>query len=149
MATYTFGEQVSNLQAARRLVQQFQKEVDDSYEDSYDEWRAANEDVIARAEQAKKNMQEIEYGLRNAIVMHYDKTGDKKPHPKLGVRVSEVPVYDEDVAYNFALHSVPKLLKLDGVAFKSYAKGVRMSVPLSFVEWEEKVMATIAKNLEE
>lgn len=141
----TFGEQVSKLHAARQLASQCQVAVDESH----DEWRAANEDVIARAEQAKKDLKEIDDGLRTAICLRYLATGDKKPHPKLGVRVSEKPVYDPVAAVSFALVTVPELLALDKRAFESYAKGVKNSVPLNFVQWEEKVTATIAKNLEE
>jgi hypothetical protein len=142
---FKFGEQVSKLHAARQLVRQCQIAVDESYE----EWRAANGEWIARAEQAKLDLKEREGYLRLDIVEHYEETGDKKPHPKLGVRVLEVPVYKEGAAINFAVTNVvPTLLKLDKVAFKSYAKGVRASAPLPFVEWEEKVTATIAGDLE-
>ena len=79
---------------------------------------------------------------------YYKETGDKKPHPKLGVRVSEVPVYLESEAIEFAMgYDLADLLKLDKISFKSYAKGVSKSAPLSFVEWEEKVTATIAREL--
>ena len=141
-----FDEQVSELRAARQLVRQLQTEVDESYEG----WRLAHHrDLIARHEQAKADMKELDVELRAAVVFHHGETGEKKPHPKLGVRVSEVPAYDEEVAIRFALNTVPDLLKLDTVAFKSYAKGVRASVPLSFVEWEERVTATIARDLGE
>ena len=140
-----FDDQVSKLHAARQLFRRFQTEVDESY----DEWRAQNDAIIARAEQASADMRGIEDGLRARVVMHYQNTGNKKPHPKLGIRAPEVPVYTGDLAYNFALHSVPELLKLDIKAFESYAKGVRASAPLSFVDWEEKVTATIARDLEE
>ncbi len=140
-----FDEQVSKLHAARQLFRRFQTDVDKSY----DEWRLENGDKIARVEQASSDMREIEDGLRTAIGLRYLATGDKKPHPKLGVRVSEVPVYEEEKAIDFAFKSVPILLLLDIKTFESYAKGVRASAPLSFVEWEEKVTATIAKDLEE
>lgn len=138
-----FGEQVSLLRAARAASWTFQEELDESYE----VWRLANEGKIARLEQAKKGDREIEEELRQAIVAHYQSTGNKKPHPKLGVRVSEVPVYDPVAAISFSLATVPELLMLDKKAFESYAKGVRDSVPLFFVGWEEKVTATIAKDL--
>lgn len=138
-------EQVSKLHAAKQLVRQFQVDVDESYE----EWRAANEGKIARSEQARMDMKEIEAELRLSIVEHYEKTGDKKPHPKPGVRVSDVPVFEEEEAIAFAMgYDLADLLKLDKVSFNSYAKGVRKSAPLSFVEWKEKVTATIAKDLE-
>ena len=139
-----FDEQVSEIHITRHLVRQCQVDVDESYE----EWRAQNEVKIARHDQAKIILKELEDGLRTAIVEHYAETGDKKPHPKLGLRVSEAPVYIEGQAFNFALQSVPELLKLDKRAFVSYAKGVRESVPLPFVDWVEKVTATIAKDLE-
>lgn len=143
---YKFDEQVSELHITRQLVRQCQVAVDESYE----EWRAQNEFNIARAEQAKLDLKEREGHLRLDILEYYGESGgDKKPHPKLGIRVSEVPVYIEGQAFNFALQSVPELLKLDKRAFVSYAKGVRESVPLPFVDWVEKVTATIAKDLEE
>lgn len=142
---YKFDEQVSKLHAARRLVHQYQVIVDESYE----EWRAANENEIDRAECAKLDLKEREGYLRLDILEYYEETGDKKPHSKLGVRVSDVPVFEEDEAIKFAMgYDLADLLKLDKTAFKSYAKGVRASAPLSFVEWEEKVTATIAKDLE-
>lgn len=143
---FKFDEQVSKLHAARKLVRQWQVAVDESYE----EWREQNEVRIAKAEQAKLNLKEREDYLRLDILEYYERTGDKKPHPKLGIRVLEVPVYEEGAAINFAVTNVVStLLKLDKVAFKSYAKGVRASAPLPFVEWEEKVTTTIAKDLEE
>jgi len=140
-----FGEQVSKLRIARQLVNQCQRDVDVAYE----EWQRECEQMIARAERAKMDAKEIENSLRVMVVMSYKETGDKKPHPKLGVRVSEVPIYEEEKAIDFAFKSVPVLLKLDTRAFESYAKGVQGSAPLSFVEWEEKVTSTIAKDLEE
>ena len=141
---YKFDEQVSKLRDAKQLVRQCQAAVDESYE----EWRAANENWIARAEQAKLDLKEREGYLRLDIMEYYEETGDKKPHPKLGVRVSEVPVYLESEAIEFAMgYDLADLLKLDKISFKSYAKGVSKSAPLSFVEWEEKVTATIARDL--
>ena len=143
---FKFDEQVNELNAARQLVRQCQVAVDESYE----KWRAQNEFTIARHEQAKLNLKEREGYLRRDILEYYEESGgDKKPHPKLGVRVSEIPVYFEAEAIGFAMgYDLADLLKLDKVAFKSYAKGVRASAPLSFVEWEEKITATIAKDLE-
>ncbi len=142
---FKFDEQVSKLHAARHLVRQCQAAVDESYE----EWRAANENWIARAEQAKLDLKEREGYLRLDILEYYEESGGgKKPHPKLGVRVSEVPVYLESEAIEFAMgYDLADLLKLDKISFKSYAKGVSKSAPLSFVEWEEKVTATIAREL--
>ena len=139
-----FEEQVSKLRAARQLAQQFQGEVDESY----DEWRLLNGDKIARAEQAKSDLLDLDKALRADIVQHYEDTGDKKPHAKLGVRVSEKPVYDKEAAVRFAFNTAPTFLSLDKKAFESYAKGVRKSAPLKFVTWEEKITATIARNLE-
>ena len=140
-----FEPNVDELKEARQLAARLQKDVDVSH----DEWRAANEDKIARADQAKARAKVVEDNLRGLIVMSYAYTANKKPHPKLGVRVSEVPTYDPVAAISFALTTAPKLLMLDKKAFESYAKGVRDSVPLFFVCWEEKVTAIIAKNLEE
>lgn len=139
-----FNEEISKLRAAKQLTQQFQKEVDESYE----EWRAQNESILARHEQAKLDMKEIEVELRLAVLDHYQDTGEKKPHPKLGVRVLARPVYNSEDAFEFAFNNVRNLLRLDLKMFESYARGVRKSAPLKFVEWEEKVIATIAKDLE-
>ena len=140
-----FESRVSQLRAARQLAASFQEKVDVSH----DVWRAANKEKILRADVAKQDLKEIESSLRADIVGHYKETGNKKPHLKLGVRVSEVPIYAVEDAVGFAFKTIPTLLKLDTLAFKSYARGVRASAPLSFVEWEEKVTATIAKDLEE
>jgi hypothetical protein len=141
-----FDEQVSKLQAARQLAWKFKQEVDESYE----EWRAANGSIIACMEQAKMDLAEIEDQLRADIVLNYQESGDKKPHPKLGIRVSEVPQYNEGVAFSYALNTAPEeLLMLDKRAFESYAKGQRNWDALQFVTWGEKVIATIAKDLSE
>lgn len=136
-----FEEQVSNLYAARQLVRQFQTDVDESYE----EWRAKNEIKIARAEQAKMDLKEIEDGLRAAIVTHYSETGDKKPHPKLGIRISQVAVYDIADAELYVREYAPALLTLDTKAFGRYAKAWPDKV--GFVSWQEKVTPTIARDL--
>ena len=85
-----FEEQVNELRIAKQLFRRFQTDLDESY----DKWRIENEHKIAGAEQAKMDMKGLEDRLRAYVVVHYQNTGNKKPHPKLGIRAPEAPIYD-------------------------------------------------------
>jgi len=145
-----FEEQVSKLRAARELVQQFKQAVDESYE----EWRAQNEDKIARVAQAKMDLKEIEDYLRVDIVMYYQETGNKKPHPKLGVRVAWTPTYDVIEMTEYAKVDAKELLVLDTKKTNKYIKALAGPSRIlggrlgGLVTFEEKPTATIARNLE-
>lgn len=117
------------------------------------EWVERHEDILNRLVAAKKELAEADRELRMDVVAHYEKTGEKKPHPKLGVRVSKpVKIIDELAALRYAKQHLPAFVVLDTTGFKQYAKGCAeiesiMATLEGIVDFEEKVTATIAKNL--
>lgn len=79
----------------------------------------------------------------------YDQTGDKKPAPGVGIRVTKSLVYDETQAREYCVTNLVEALKLDKRIFEKYANGVSEVKPLEFVTIKETPSATIATDLSE
>jgi hypothetical protein len=119
------------------------------------QWEKEHEELLDEVTKAKTELAEADYNLRLAVIAHYVETGEKKPHPKLGIRVSRpVKIIDEAAALRYAKEHLPALVVLDTTGFKQYAKGCADIEPImeglvGIVDFEEKVTATIAKDLED
>ena len=60
------------------------------------QWELQHRELLDRLDRAKRDAAVAEGHLRDSIVSYYCETGIKKPHPLLGVRVSEVPIVDAE-----------------------------------------------------
>lgn len=86
---------------------------------------------------------EIEVAIRLAAQEAYVNTGDKHPHPAVGIRVQHVLHYDADKALEWARQHYPEALKLDVSKFEKVARAME----LDWVQDEEVPQATIARDL--
>lgn len=108
-------------------------------------WQAANADLMADLDNARAAVAEAERAVRTATLDAYAQTGDKKPHPAVGVRLNKVICYDGDSARVWAMTASPMLLKLDAAAFD---KAVRAGlVPVDIAQVDDVPQATIATDL--
>lgn len=138
-----FEQEVESLRIKRETVARLEAEVDALRQD----WEKDHQPTLEALASAKRQLAELDHALRAQVVAQYLATGLKSPHPGLGIRVSEVPVYDEQDALGYVQIYAPKLLRFDKKGFEKLAKGVRDVADIEFVVWEEKVIATIAKVL--
>ena len=101
------------------------------------------------AQKTKSNIQELRSEVNALTLEAYEKTGEKKPAPGVGIKVGKKLVYREIDAFDYCQESLPAALKLDTGKFEKYAKAVYEVQPLDFVTIEEVPQATIAKDLSE
>lgn len=105
-------------------------------------WRQENWELFAKADLTKQVTEEAEDKLRELVLEHYAKTGDKKPLPGLGVREMKRLEYGTVSAYAWALEH-KMALKLD---IKAFEKICLASLP-DFVEVRIEPQATISAIL--
>lgn len=113
---------------------------------SREAWEAANAELIQSHDAAKVALDDAEAKLRTWGRAAFDETGNKKPAPGVGVRVSKKLVYPESKALDWALQHAPVLVmrSLDKKAFEALMK----TQPQDFVTEEETVTITLATDLE-
>ncbi len=111
-------DKIKALAAARRVLK-----------DEQDNLRAVEADIefafgkrleLARAQLgvAKADVQNAEGVVRAAALTLYAQDGNKKPHPKVQIKVYRVYQYDEIEALDFARAHMPGALKLNKRAFE-------------------------------
>ena len=98
--------------------------------------------VYAKRDQWQARLTEEETRLRSMIADNYDATGDKRPHPALGVRETTKLTYDDKLALAWAKEH-DMALALDKKAFEKIAK----ASPPNFVTEVVDIVATIATDL--
>ena len=82
--------------------------------------------VLVRVQlgEAKLGVQDAEGVVRTAALDLYAQDGNKKPHPKVQIKVYRVYQYDEIEALDFAREHMPGALKLNKRAFEKAARGL-------------------------
>lgn len=113
---------------------------------SREAWEAANAELIQSHDAAKVALDGAEAELRAWGRAAFRETGNKKPAPGVGVRVSKKLIYPERRALDWALQHAPVLVmrSLDKKAFEALMK----TQPQDFVTEEETVTITLATDLE-
>ena len=146
-----FENEIRDLAEKRGLV----LELDAKVEALRQQWFKEHEGLLDRLVTAKADLSKADRKLRLDVIANYEATGQKKPHPKLGIRVSKVvKIVDESAAFEYARQYIPALIVLDTKGFEQYAKGVAGIEGIIggqlglIVAFEDKVTATIAKDLE-
>ena len=110
---------------------------------SYNEWVAANTEIIDTETDTRTVCQELEAQLREATIIDYALTGNKSPEVGLGIRVKTCLAYEGKDAMEWAVeHKLA--LKLDTSSFEKIAK----TNNLPFVTITEEPSATIATELQ-
>jgi len=101
-------------------------------------------------ETAKADVADVEGAIRAAALDAFSATGDKRPHPAVGIREMTRLEYDEGEAIFFCRRAAPNALKLDRRAFEKIAKlGIEAGGPfdLDFVTIRKEPQAAIARDL--
>jgi hypothetical protein len=78
----------------------------------------------AQLDTAKVDVQDAEGVVRAEALALYGQDGNKRPHPKVQIKVYRVYRYDEAEALNFARVYMPDALKLNKRAFEKAARGL-------------------------
>lgn len=94
--------------------------------------------------EASMRVEEAEERLREAARVVYEATGNKSPHPAIGIRIMTRLEYDVGPALDYCRQHLPTALKLDKAAFEKAAR----AIPLDFVTKREEPQVTIAQKLE-
>ena len=133
---------VIELAEARRSATESQQKYDEAFAD----WESANEQLVLRRDGDKAYASALEGELRAATAEYYKATGDKKPHPTLGIRVGKRAIYDPDEARRWALGHADGLLALDE---KRYKKALRDGTLADMPgEVQEYITVTISRDID-
>ena len=88
---------------------------------------------------------EAEKATRDAAIVAYDSTAEKKPHPAITIKSYTVLDYDDAVAFDYAIQHLPGALKFNKTPFEKVAK----VAALDFVTISTEMRPTIASDLSE
>ena len=118
-------------------------------------WEKEHEELLTDYADAAATAQAVESNLRELVVLHFERTGDKKPHPKLGIRERVKVIYCLNAATVYAKTNAQDLLTLDKRKLEKYAKALAGdSLVLGgalgeLITFTKEPTATIAKSLED
>ena len=101
------------------------------------------QDVQGYLATARADVETQEHRVRWEALEAYNKTGNKKPHPAVAIKMYAVLYYASLDAHAYACQHLPKALRLDVKAFEKVAKVAN----LDFVTISEEPRATIARDL--
>jgi hypothetical protein len=99
----------------------------------------------ASIDAAKVEAERLDGQVRTLAVKSFEKDGNQKPHPAVGIGEYTVLEYDTDKALDYARKHIPNAVKLDKTAFKKAAK----VLGLEFVEVSVEPRAKINRDLTE
>lgn len=100
-------------------------------------------------ETAEADVTDAENRIRAAALDAFAETGDKHPHPAVGIQMTRLE-YDTAEAIQFCRRAAPNAIKLDKRAFERIARvGKDAGGPfdLDFVTIHKEPQATIARDL--
>jgi len=108
------------------------------------EFNRQHEDLIETLCKARNDCAQEEARLREMTLEAYEATGNKKPAPGVGIRITKRLIYDEQKAvwwaFDMRYHNLVDINKRN---FENVAAGLG----LDFVEIKEEPQATIARDL--
>lgn len=146
-----FEEEVLALAKLRNRQAQLKDEVDKLRQ----EWEKANANILSEYALTKEIATATEATLRATIVSHFERTGNKKPHPRLGIRETVKVLYDKDEVTDYARLNAHDLLVLDKKKLERYVKALAGDSLIlggtlgELIEFVKEPIATIAKKLED
>ena len=97
--------------------------------------------------EANKQVCKVDNSLRKNVIATYEETGEKKPHPACGVRLTTKMRYVDADAITWCRENLPAALSLNRRLFEKHAKGVAETAPIPGVAFIKEPKATIAKDL--
>ena len=107
-------------------------------------WGQTLTNARVRRDLLQADMKKAETEAREMILAAYAETGNKKPVPGAGIRVTRSVAYDLDAALGWCKENAPAFLTLDRKAFE---KAVLAGLPGAPADVDESPTATIAKDL--
>jgi len=137
-------KRVEALTVVRRAIAEQQRVVDEALEtlQALPEYRAL-ETAGARLRELRANEDAIQEEVRELALREYQKTGNKRPHSAVQIKVFTVLAYDNDKALDYCRQHLPGALKLDKRAFEKVAKAAN----LEFISVTKVPKATISRGL--
>lgn len=137
---------VENLILEVKTAREVAAELDATLKARKAEFEQANAELIASVAAAKQAQSTAEAALQSWGEAKFHATGNKKPAPGVGIRVSRKMVYEEEAAIVWAKVNAPLLIlpMLDRKPFEA----MMATRPAPFVTTEDVITVTIAANLE-
>ena len=110
-------------------------------------FKTANAELFDKVKDAAQKINDIEAAVSALTVSAYNETGNKKPLPGCGIRVSQVLDYDKEFALAWAKQNMPVLVseKLDVKAFEKVVSTL-FKKP-DFITVQDKITPTISQKL--
>lgn len=133
---------ISEVKAAREVA----SELDAALKARKAEFEQANAELVTSLAAAKQAQSAAEIALRSWGEAEFLTTGNEKPAPGVGIRVSQKMIYEEAAAIDWSKENAPALIlpMLDRKPFEA----MMATRPAPFVSTENVVTVTIAANLE-
>lgn len=138
-------QQLKSLRESESQLKESLAKLQDKLEQTT-EWEAlqfVNDGLVGLQKQIKV----VDEGIRQAALDYYTETGDKHPHPKVSVIINKELTYDVKRAIGWAINNALGMLKLDTAKFEKHARAVADTVPVEFVEINDKPSVRIASEL--
>jgi hypothetical protein len=137
-----FTEVVKRLAEARQALEK----LNSAYKDKEAKFLAENAALIDQRLEMRHTVEVMEAELRRTTLEHFAATGERKPHPALGIRAGKVYNYAESDAKAWAIeHDMGGVLKLDKRPFEKLLEAGAVS-GIDYQELSE-LTATIATDL--
>lgn len=146
-----FEEEVLELSELRREL----ADIKDTVDSLRQEWEKTHADLLNNYAFIRGTTAAAEANLRDALIAHFEKTGEKKPHPKLGIRERVRAVYDENEVTKYAKSNAQDLLVLDKKKLERYVRALANDNLIlggmlgELITFAKEPTATIAKDLED
>ena len=106
----------------------------------YSKWKDVQEEL--KVAQAQADVAKALFGVE--ALTEYNRSGNKKPHPAVEIKMMIEVLYDEKEALAYAREHIPNAVKLDAKKFEAAAKALE----LPFVTTEEYPKAYVSANWE-
>lgn len=106
----------------------------------YSKWKDVQEEL--KVAQAQADVAKAIFGME--AIAEYNRSGERKPHPAVEVKIMTEVLYDDEEALKYARLHIPNAVKLDTKKFEAAAKALE----LPFVRTEEYPKAYVSSKWE-
>ena len=106
----------------------------------YSKWKDVQKEL--KEAQAQADVAKALFGME--AIAEYNRSGEKKPHPAVEIKIMTEILYDDEEALKYARLHIPNAVKLDAKKFEAVA----LASELSFVRTEEYPKAYVSSTWE-
>ena len=106
----------------------------------YSKWKDVQKEL--KEAQAQADVAKALFGME--AIAEYNRSGEKKPHPAVEIKIMTEILYDDEEALKYARLHIPNAVKLDAKKFEAVA----VASELSFVRTEEYPKAYVSNKWE-